>query len=81
VADLAIAELEDIGFDAQFLETDNEVTSHRARAAREKQQRDYGKEDSAFLQEQGEKLTNEIAESGGRGDGVRGRLPHFTWVA
>ena len=29
VADLAISELEDIGFDAQFLETDNEVTTHR----------------------------------------------------
>lgn len=73
VVNLAISELEDIGFDAQFLETDNQATSHRENAAREKQQKDYmnnGREDSAFLQEQGEKMTNEIAERGGRGDGV-----------
>ncbi len=68
VADLAISELEDIGFDAQFLETDNQATSHRENAAREKQQKDYmsnGRENSAFLREQGEKMTNEIAERGG----------------
>ena len=74
VADLAISELEDIGFDARFLEAESNVISHRESAAREKQQQKDrtnggGDDESAlFPQEQGEKkirMTDEIAERGG----------------
>jgi len=62
VSDLAISELEDIGFDAHFISTEEDVIAHREFAAQEKLQKDMNKEndDSAFMIEQEEKMNNGI---------------------
>ena len=70
VADLAISELEDIGFDAQFLETEMEMISHRECASREKNQKENmnnEREDSALLQAQEEEMAIEILGGGSSG--------------
>lgn len=72
VADLAISELEDIGFDAQFLSTERDVIAHRECSARDKLQKDNTNkenDDSSFMIEQEEKMNNGIL---GGGNGVGG---------